>query len=159
MKIRVLLGVEATSLETSNRIVETSSGKMGYERLLITTGAEPFKPGIKGSQLKRIYTLRTYDAEEIKNGLADASDVLVVGGGLLGLNLAEAAIVKGKNVTILELGDRLCPGMLDDVASSLIMKRLSENKVKVRCGGGIEAFKGRGRVEAAFTTKGERIPC
>lgn len=158
--IKVLSGVEAVSLDVPNRLVETSSGRIEYEKALIATGAEPFKPKIKGIQLKRIYALRTLDdAEEIAGELPDVSDVLVVGGGLLGLNLAEAVTVKGKNAIILELGDRLCPSMLDDAASSLIIEHLHENGVSVRCGEGVEAFKGQGRVEAAFTTKGERIQC
>ncbi|MGC8962031.1 MAG: FAD-dependent oxidoreductase [Candidatus Bathyarchaeia archaeon] len=158
--VRVLRGVEALHPDPSSRLVETSLGSIRYGEALIATGAEPFKPRVEGSSLEGVYTLRTLDeAEEIRDGMTEASQVLVVGGGLLGLNLAEAAKANGVDATVLELGDRLCPGILDETASRLIAKRLSENGVNLLLGERVEAFQGISRVESASTSGGHVIPC
>lgn len=158
--VEVLRGVEALRLDASSRLVETSIGRIRYGEALIATGAEPLKPRVEGLSLRGVYTLRTLDdAEEIRDGMAGASHVLVVGGGLLGLNLAEAARANGVDATILELGDRLCPGILDGEASRLLVKRLSENGVKILLGEGVKAFKGEDQVESASTSGGRVIPC
>jgi NAD(P)H-nitrite reductase large subunit len=158
--VRLLLGVEASSLDASNRVVETSLGRIGYGKLLIATGAEPLKPRVEGLSLEGVYTLRTLDdAEEVKRRLMDASRVLVVGGGLLGLNLAEAAEANGVEATVLERGDRLCPGLLDEAASRLLVWRLSDKGVELILGEGLQAFKGDGRVGSALTDGGRVIPC
>ncbi|MEM2122164.1 MAG: FAD-dependent oxidoreductase [Candidatus Bathyarchaeia archaeon] len=158
--VKVLRGVEALRLDAIGHVVESSLGSISYGRLLIASGAEPFKPEVKGLNLDGVYTLRTLDdAEEIRSRLMEASHVLVVGGGLLGLNLAEAAVANGVDATILERGDRLSPGLLDEASSSLLAKRLSENGVRLVFGEKLEALRGDGRVESAQTSGGHVIPC
>jgi NADPH-dependent 2,4-dienoyl-CoA reductase/sulfur reductase-like enzyme len=81
---------------------------LDYHRLLLATGAAPRDLGVPGRQASGIYPLRhAADAENIAPRLQQGADIVIVGGGLIGLEAAAAAISRGCNVTVVEAGPRL----------------------------------------------------
>jgi NAD(P)H-nitrite reductase large subunit len=158
--IEVITDTLVTSLDPINKQVESSRGKFRYTKLLIATGSNPFLLKMEGSELDGIYLLRTLDdAERISEELSNISDVAIIGGGLLGLNLAEAAVSRGKRATVIEIGERVCPQILDTVASSYIQAHMQEKGVVVKVGEAAKAFQGSGSVESVKTSQGAVIPC
>jgi len=104
-----------------------------FDKLVIATGAKAISPKIPGIDLKNIFQLKTVEdaiaiRELIESG--KVKNVVIVGGGYIGLEAAENFIAKGLNVTIVELKDQLIPIFDKDVALN-VEKYLKENGVRV----------------------------
>ncbi|MGB3729450.1 MAG: FAD-dependent oxidoreductase, partial [Thermodesulfobacteriota bacterium] len=93
----------ASSLNTNNKTVELESGEeIKYEKLLVCTGGSPLELQIPGSDLRRIYYLRTLDdAKRIKAAAGSAKEAVVVGGSFIGIELAAALRELGLSVKLL----------------------------------------------------------
>src|SRR5207253_2023639 len=104
-RVTVLQGTRATALDTRSKSVTLDSGPpLGYDRLLIATGAEPNRPPIPGLELPGVHLLRTLDdstaiRREIEGG---AKRALIVGGGYIGVEVAADCLQKGLSVTLAE---------------------------------------------------------
>jgi len=138
--------VEVINLETNER------STIDYDKLVIATGSKPLVPDWEGKELDGIFTLSDIpDANAIRSYLANPGnkkDVVIVGAGLVGLEMAEAFVTAGCNVTILEALDRVLPALLDSDTAFLVEKHLRDNGVRVRCGRPVTGFQGdeNGRV-------------
>ncbi len=83
-------------------------GAIAFDRVVLATGSRPRLPPIAGTDLDGVLTLRhAGDARRLRERIAAASDVVVVGGGFIGLEIAATARLLGKTVTVLEAADRL----------------------------------------------------
>ncbi|WP_254790736.1 NAD(P)/FAD-dependent oxidoreductase [Blastococcus tunisiensis] len=99
------LRTPATGLDTDNRVVLTPAGPVRYDGLVIATGARARRIGT-ANQAERV--LRSYDEGlRLRDSLAQASSVLVVGGGFLGMEIASTARALGKDVTVVDLAPPL----------------------------------------------------
>ncbi|MDL1988119.1 MAG: FAD-dependent oxidoreductase [Deltaproteobacteria bacterium] len=95
-------------------VVSENNQKFYYDFLLIATGSHSFVPPIKGYDLKGVFTLRTIkDAHEISSFAKNTDNVVLIGGGLLGLEIGYALRKLGKKVTVVEFFPRLLPRQLD----------------------------------------------
>ena len=119
--IRAMNHTEATEIDRSERRVrirKVTDGKqswLDYDKLVLATGAAPVVPPIPNIDLQNIFTLQGIrDAEGIRNQLAEGNvrDVVIVGGGLIGVEAAEALVEKGCRVTMVEMLPQIL-GMLD----------------------------------------------
>lgn len=133
--------------------------RLPYDKLVMATGAEPVRPPIPGHQLKGIYQLKgVEDAEGIKKTLEDrkARDVVIVGGGLIGVEVAEALTQTGCRVTIVELQKQILT-MLDPEMAALVTRHFESHGVKVRCQTRVTGFGGdeAGNVAKVLTDGGE----
>ncbi len=133
--IVVRLETEARSLDTGKHMVRTQSGDLAYDRLVIATGCRVALPSIPRLWLDGVVRLRTL--EDCANLLAASMvgrRLVVLGGGILGVEAAAAARRRGCEVTICERGDRLMPHQLDATAARLLQNHLDQWGVRVRLG-------------------------
>ena len=127
-----------------------------YDQLILATGAEPVKPPLPGADKENIYTLHgVHDAEGIKHLLAKdkASDVVVVGGGLIGVEVTEALVSKGCRVTIVEMLPHILT-MLDADMAALVERHLESHGVRILTGTTVKSFEGDDCVTGVATDKG-----
>lgn len=158
--IHIHLGTPVTRIYPGAREVETLAGeKVGYDALLIATGASSFIPPIKGADKDGVFTLRTLDdAQAILEFLADHPRVAIIGGGLLGLEIGRAIKARGAEVQILEFFDRLLPRQLDVRGASLLRKQIEAQGIRVRLGEVTEEILGETAVKGIRLKGGEEIP-
>ncbi|HVY31247.1 MAG TPA: FAD-dependent oxidoreductase [Polyangiaceae bacterium] len=136
---------------------------LGYDGLLVATGARPRAPSFHGAHLPGVLTLRTIqDARRIVDTLrGNVQRAVVLGGGALGLEWTHALLERGVHVSLLERAPRFMQRSLDAVASDLLVARLRKAGVDVILGEEvIRADPGaHGGVAGVVTTSGRRIAC
>ena len=118
-RIDLMMSAKVTEIDRVARAVRLASGrKVPYEALVLAVGARNRTLPIEGADLDGICYLRTdVEAVDIRQRLEDARDVVVIGGGFIGLELAAAATMLGKSVRVLELQQRLMPRVVSPVLS------------------------------------------
>ncbi len=160
--VRVMNYTEATKIDRAGRRVQVRTGNGGaeswldYDKLVLATGGVPVIPPLPGAKLDRIFTLHgVHDAEGIKNVLSKekARDVVIVGGGLIGVEATEALVEKGCRVTMVEMLPQIL-GILDWEMAKLVEQHMESHGVKVLTGAKVESFEGNGRVAGVVTTRG-----
>jgi NADPH-dependent 2,4-dienoyl-CoA reductase/sulfur reductase-like enzyme/rhodanese-related sulfurtransferase/two-component sensor histidine kinase len=164
MNIHILNQTEALSIDRAGKTVRVESlidgaqDTLPYDKLVLATGSTPIMPDLEGADLGGIFTLHgVADAEGIKAALerGKARDVVIVGGGLIGLEMAEALVSRGSRVTIIEKTDQILRRVDREIAL-LLEKHLESKGVRVLTGAVAERFAGddRGRVAAVETSAG-----
>jgi len=136
---------------------------LGYDALLLATGARARAPSFPGSHLPGVLTLRTIqDARRVVDTLrGNVKRAVVLGGGPLGLEWTHALLERGVHVTLLERAPRFMPRALDAVASDLLAARLRKAGVDVVLGEEVARAEHApsGAVAAIVTQSGRRIAC
>ncbi|USK61796.1 CoA-disulfide reductase [Peribacillus asahii] len=129
---------------------------LSYDRLLIATGVSPVIPEWEGAHLSGIFTLKTIpDAKRIIESLErDVKNVTVIGGGYIGLEMAESFAELGKKVTIIERNEQLAK-IFDEEMAELIHEEAKKQNIDLRMSESVEAFLGEDKVEFIKTDKGE----
>ncbi len=129
-----------------------------YDRLLVATGASAVRPEIPGIDVQGVNTLRVVeDAERIISGITSNSPAVLVGGGLIGVRVAEALAARGARVHMIVSSHHVLSQMLDPQSSEIILQRLREHGVEVRLGTDVKEFFGRGKLEGLLLSDGSRI--
>ncbi|HID38677.1 MAG TPA: hypothetical protein EYP36_04090 [Calditrichaeota bacterium] len=127
-QIDVRLYYKAVSFDPKKRIVIVQSAntnqteEIAYDKLIISTGAGAVKPSIPGVELDNVFTLRTLqDGIRIKKAVAGEryKAAVVVGGGYIGLEMAEALSKQGMQVSVVEMLDRLMPNVDTDISAEI----------------------------------------
>ena len=152
---------EATKIDPVKKTLRIESAQveeeLAYDELVLCTGASPVVPPIPGRELPGVYKLHgVEDAEGIKEKLAEhvALDCVVVGGGLIGVEMTESLVAMGCRVTMVEMLDNILP-ILDSEMAELTEKHMEAKGVRVMTGTRVEAIAGEGKVEKVVTSKGE----
>ncbi len=137
--------------------IEVEGGKREkYESLLLANGSFSFIPPFKGTDKKGIFALRTLDdAFELLEYLKNHQRVVVIGGGLLGLETARAMKSGGARVEVVEFFDRLLPRQLDIQGASLLKAQIENMGIKVHLGLATEEVLGQDEV-SGLRFKGEK---
>ena len=160
--VHVMNRTEATRIDRQGKRLRVQSVGNGdeswldYDKLVLATGATPVVPPIEGVNLDNVFTLHgVHDAESIKTMLADgkARDVVIVGGGLIGVEVTEALVAKGCRVTIVEMLPQILR-MLDWDLARLTTKHMESHGVKVLTDTKLLRFEGDGKVTTAVTDAG-----
>jgi len=160
--VHVLNRTEATEIDRPGKrlriksVADGSESWLDYDRLVLATGASPVVPPIDGAGLDNIFTLHgVHDAEGIKSVLAEkkAHDVVIVGGGLIGVEVTEALAERGCRVTIVEMLPQILP-MLDWEMARLVARHMESHGVKVLTDTRVRRFEGDGRVSSVVTDDG-----
>ena len=134
-----------------------TKGEYQYDKLIITTGAKPIIPPIDGIDLENIQPLRSVkDADQIKEKMKDAEKVTIIGAGLIGLEMAESFSELGKEVTVVELMNKILPQFSQDI-TKYVDNHLREQGVNLVLGDGVNSFKGDEKVERIITSSGQKI--
>ena len=160
--VHVMNRTEATSIDRKSKRLQVRSVGNGdeswleYDKLVLATGATPVVPPIDGVDLDNVFTLHgVHDAEAIKAMLAEgkARDVVIVGGGLIGVEVTEALTAKGCRVTIVEMLPQILR-MLDWDLARLVTKHMESHGVRVLTDTKLVRFEGNGKVTTAVTDTG-----
>ncbi len=152
--------VEVDSASRSLRVVDRESAKdydLTYDDLVIATGAEAFRPPVPGLELPGVFTLRT-----LSDGLAlhqtlrsqRPRNVVIIGGGYIGLEMAEALRVLGLPVTIVEMAPQLMVN-LDQDMSELVWTEVEKQGVRVFLNDGLLRCEGNSHVQRVVTQHNE----
>ena len=153
---------EVEEIDPKNRrvLVKSLESKKGwwepYDRLLIATGAVPFCPKVPGSDAAGIYGLHSLQSGITVREVVDSERpkrAVVVGGGYIGLEMAEALLLRGLEVSLVERGEQVM-GTLDPDMGALVSDAVIEVGVRLYRGESLEAFEiGDGRVTAVVTDR------
>ena len=130
-----------------------------FDRLVLATGAQSIKPKIEGLELKNVFYLRSiFDADAILNmiGSKEIRNIVIVGGGYIGLEMADSLVRLNKKVTIVELASQILT-LFDKDLAEILGRYLEKKGVQVLTSEGIEALKGDGKV-THVQTKLQIIP-
>jgi NADPH-dependent 2,4-dienoyl-CoA reductase/sulfur reductase-like enzyme len=153
---------EAQKVDVENKMVSGINHANGetfslpYDRLLIATGVSSVMPKWEGVTLPGIFSLKTIpDAKAIMDYLKrDINNVTVIGGGYIGLEMAESFAELGKKVTIIERNEQLAK-IFDPDMAELIHEEAVRQNIVLKMGESVEAFGGSDHVESVKTDKGE----
>ncbi|RKX96021.1 MAG: NAD(P)/FAD-dependent oxidoreductase [Spirochaetes bacterium] len=147
--IENLLGKEIKEIDTTNQNIKSTDGKKYvYDKLLIATGASSFKPPIPGSDIPGVFTLRSIkDAKEILTYSSDKKEITILGGGILGIEIADKLKRPNNNITIIEMFDRLLPRQLDKDGAFILENILKKRGLNFILNNSVSAIKGSKRVE------------
>jgi 3-phenylpropionate/trans-cinnamate dioxygenase ferredoxin reductase subunit len=158
--IELILGVRATDIDRQSRkILLGSHSVLSFDKLLIGTGSHARKLAVPGADLGGVRYLRTMqDAIELKASLRDASEIVVVGGGFIGLEVAASAGKLGKKVTVLESASRLLERAVSPVISEFLLGMHLQHGVDVMLGETVVSINGQnGRVTSVSCGNSARI--
>jgi nitrite reductase (NADH) large subunit len=131
--IEVILGDAVVSLDrAAQRVVLGSGRELVYDELVLATGSSAFVPPIAGRDLPGCFVYRTIDdLVRIRDAAAGKTRGAVIGGGLLGLEAANALVSLGLETHVIEFAPRLMPLQVDEVGGALLKKRIEGLGVQV----------------------------
>lgn len=151
-------GRRVERIDATARFCIVDGEAIAFDKLVLATGAVPRRPAVKSDDLDGVFALRTAtDARRIKSAMANARNVVIVGGGFIGLEIAATMAAAGKGVTVLEIGERLLARAVSPVISTHVLARLAGAGVDVRFGTAAAEFLGEGAVNAVRTQSGDEI--
>ncbi|WP_066648357.1 CoA-disulfide reductase [Christensenella timonensis] len=159
MGISTFLHHEIIAVDAQNKVVTVKNLKTGetfkdiYDKLMIGTGASAIKPPIPGIEKKGIYVLKTMeDGLRLKEVMAGygIQNVVVVGGGYIGVEVAEAMHALGKNVVCIEAADKIL-APFDDEITAIAMQELQDKGIEVHTGEKVMGFGGTESVNEVIT--------
>lgn len=160
-QIHLLPGERVTALDRTARQVTLASGsRVPYDELVLATGARNRLLPVKGAELDGVLYLRSLDdALVLKERLKNAQEVVVIGGGFVGLELAAVACSLGKSVTVLEALPRLMSRVVAPIISDFYRELHSNKGVRVFCGAYVSEITGTGgAVQEIALSDGRRFP-
>lgn len=137
--IEVVLDAKIEKLDVENKKVITSKGIYLYDKCIYALGASNFTPPIPGSDMKQVVSVRTYkDIEGIKKLILGATSAVLIGGGVIGLEMALELSHLGITVTVVETLPYLMPRLLDEETAKSLEKLL--NPIKVITGANVSGI-------------------
>jgi 3-phenylpropionate/trans-cinnamate dioxygenase ferredoxin reductase component len=159
--IELRLGRTAEGLDTSSSELELDGGeRLGYDRLLLTTGAEPRRLSIPGAELDGVLYLRSVqDSDALRERLERGGAVVVVGAGWIGAEVAASARQRGLEVTVVAPHAVPLERVLGAELGAIYRDIHSDHGVRMLLGTGVEAFEGDKAVERVRTGDGRELAC
>ena len=160
--ITVLTQTLATAIDRQSRIVtvkKLTSGteeQLSYDKLVIATGASAIKPPILGVNLPNIYQFwHPTDAKAVRQGLEEKrfKNAVIIGAGLIGMEMAEALSNWNIPITVLEMKDRVLPSFLDPEMAGIVSKNIQAKGITLLTAEKAVRFIGDTAVEAVETDK------
>jgi len=159
LKIR-LVNSRAEKIDGAAKSVKFANGdNLAYDRLLIATGSHPVHPPVAGMDLPGVHTCWTLaDARQIIAKAKPGARVVQMGAGFIGCIIMEALAARGVKLTVVEMGDRMVPRMMNATAGGMIRQWVEKKGVRVHVSARIEAISAaKGELSAKLST-GESLP-
>jgi NADH oxidase (H2O2-forming) len=163
LKLTLKNETKVTAVNTKEKTVtyttkEGTTETAPYDSLIIATGADAFMPPIKGREKQGILSLRGLeDGEKIQEAVkAGAKSAIIMGAGLIGLEVGVGLIEQGLTVTIVEMLPQILPQLLDADMAKLVQEHLEEKGMRILTSKGVEEFLGDDKV-TAIMAGGEKI--
>jgi biphenyl 2,3-dioxygenase ferredoxin reductase subunit len=153
------LGRRVSGLDVANRQIKFETGEpLAYDRLLLATGARPRRMAIPGADLAGIHTLRDLaDSVALRQALKPGQSLIIVGGGLIGCEVATTARKLGIEVTILEAGHELLVRVLGHKTGAWCRAELERMGVQVERNAHVIRFEGEEHVRDVVCADGRRL--
>ncbi|CCW16890.1 Nitrite reductase [NAD(P)H] large subunit [Sphingobium indicum BiD32] len=163
--ITLITSDPVTAIDRAAKTVTSQSGRtIGYDKLLIATGSDPFIIPVPGKDLPGVISFR--DMKDVDSMLAAAEagksvgggEAVVIGGGLLGLEAAHGLTLRGMKVTVLHIMPTLMERQLDEAAAWLLKNALEGRGQTILTGADTAEIYGEGKVEGVRLKDGTQIP-
>ncbi len=158
---------EVIAIDRKNRQIEIKNLKTGktyresYDKIILSPGAEPIRPPLPGIESEKIFTLRNIpDSDRIK-AFTDSrkpASAVVIGGGFIGLEMAENLVHRGIKTTVVEMLDQVMPP-IDFEMAAIVHAHLQAKGVICELGDGVKAFSEKQGQLIVSTQKGKEIEC
>jgi 3-phenylpropionate/trans-cinnamate dioxygenase ferredoxin reductase subunit len=154
-------GVTVERIDLGGRQLELAGGdRLAFDHLVLATGSRPRLLPLVGSDLAGVLSLRSIgDARLIRDQSGRSEEVVILGGGFIGLEIAATLTAGGRKVTVVEAAPRLLGRAVAPVVASHVHRRLEAMGVRILTGTTIDRLeRDNGHVVAAVTSAGERLP-
>lgn len=141
--VNALLDTTVTSIDATNKTVQTSDGQsFAYDKLLTATGSKPFVPPMNGLETveKKFTFLSLDDAHALESALDPNARVLIIGAGLIGLKCAEGIADKVGSITVVDMANRILPSILDEEASALMQSHIESHGITFQLSDSVNCF-------------------
>lgn len=151
--------IDFANKKLSVTLKDGSTIEDSYDKIILATGSLPIIPNIPGKELENVQQVKLFQnaqevIEKIKN--PDMKNIVVVGAGYIGVELAEAFERHGKNITMVDIADTCLPAYYDEPFTTLMRDNLKENGINLEFGQTVQEIKGEnGKVTAVVTDKKE----
>ena len=152
-------GCAATGIDVGRRELKIAGGQsIAFSKLVLATGSTPLRLNVPGAELAGVHTFRdSRDVDLLLTLAARKQRVVVVGGGLLGLEAAYGLAKAGAPVTLVHLMDRLMERQLDAPAAELLKSLVERKGIEILLNANTARIQGETRVEGVELTDGRRI--
>lgn len=160
---KIFMETKVNDIDFANKTLY-AKGKDGkeyvesYDKLILATGSLPIVPKLEGIDLLNVQLVKLYqNAQDVIAKLEDTTiqDIVVVGAGYIGVELAEAFVRCGKKVTIIDMAKTCLANYYDNEFTELMENNLSEHGINLQFGQAVQRLEGKDRVEKVITDKGE----
>ncbi|MFF7061382.1 FAD-dependent oxidoreductase [Pseudomonas sp. NPDC008258] len=160
-RIELIKGDKVERIDRHSKTVVTASGKtLQYDKLAITTGTRPRPLDLQGADLPGVHALRSFlHAADLRDDIQKHQNIVIIGGGFIGLEVAACAAGLGKTVTVLEYAPRLMGRAVSMVSSDFFKAYHESIGVRVITDARIERIEGVDRAEGVSLQSGDQIPC
>ena len=156
--VEVRTGMEAVGLDADAKTVSFANGEtVSYDKLVIATGAVPFVPDVAGKDLPGVFTMRTPDDAIGLRAYVEndhCRSAVVVGGGFIGLEIAENLLAKGLKVTVVDMADQVMPNLFDAEMAAYIRRQLLSRGIRIVTGAALEEILGNEKAVGIRTSVG-----
>lgn len=159
--IKLMLNTEVVKVSPEANTITTSDGQtIAYQKLILANGSSNFIPAITDNNKPGVFSLKSkLDADNIKAYAEKSKSVVVIGGGLLGLEVAWELKDMGLDVTVLEAEKRILPRQLDKEGSRMLEDGIIKSGVRVLTNALANGIIGHESVSGVQLCDGELIPC
>ena len=160
-KINLVIG-EAVKIETSDGKVSLENGEeISYDKLVIATGSNPVIIPIKGVDLNGVYQIKKdiKYLEDLREAIVKAKNIVIIGGGFIGVELAEElSVMKDKTISIIEIMDHCLIANFNDDFAIAGEEKIKGRGAKIYTKTAVKEIDGEGKVEKVKLDNGEEIP-
>lgn len=159
--IEIKLGYEVSAMDPSRkRLVLKSGGEVGFEKLIIATGARPRVLNVPGSGLRNVHYLRSLDdSKSIRHSAENTKQAVVIGGGFIGMEVAAVLAQQGIEVTMLLNNDRIWKRFFSPQMSGFFESYYVDRGVRFVKNTTVKEVRGNGTVSSVAVATGQSIPC
>lgn len=148
---------EVTKVNPAAKTIQVNGQTVAYDKLVIAAGAAPIVPNIPGAGLSGVFKVRTPEDAIAARKFAQQHDcrrAVVVGGGFIGLEVAENLISRGISVTVVDMANQLMPNIFDPEMADYLKRKLAEGGMQILTGTTLLEISGENQVSAVKTSAG-----
>ena len=156
-EIELVLNKTVQNINRQKKTLQLNDGNIvNYSKLVIATGSRVRKLDVEGSELSNIHYLRNIkDADNIRSLIQNKKNLVIVGAGYIGLEVAAVANQSGISVSIIEMADRVMNRTVDPLISEYYQNLHNKNGVKIFLNSALESFGGKDSVSKVYCTNQE----
>ncbi len=146
-KITIYKNSKVTGIDVSKKTIATTMGLLEFDSLVIALGSSGNIPPIPGVDLENCFSVRTLaDADKIKRLSDRGRTCTIIGGGLLGLEMAWAIKQLGCEINVIEHNSRLLPRQIDEQGAALLQKAISDKGINLYLNAEVQEVAGNGKL-------------